>query len=78
MIAAVLFEQPSGRDVWRLEVATYKGRTFGNWRRWFLQDGVWKPTREGVTIPVERLGELQDAVADWRRANESAEPPSGS
>jgi hypothetical protein len=66
---AILFEQHHRGDMWRLEVASYEGRTFMNWRRWYQKDGSWKPTREGVTIRLERLGELEGALASWRKAN---------
>jgi hypothetical protein len=60
---SVLFEQEYRGDVWRLEVATHKGRTFGNWRKWYWKGSELSPTREGVTIPLERLPELQAALA---------------
>ena len=62
---SVLFEQTYRGDVWRLEVATHKGRTFGNWRKWYRDGDAFKPTKQGVTIPVERLGDLQSALSDY-------------
>ena len=58
MIPAILFDQPYRGDVWRLEVASHGGRTFLNWRKWYRDDDTLKPSREGVTIPLERLPEL--------------------
>ena len=62
---SVLFEQTYRGDVWRLEVATHNGRTFGNWRKWYHHGDTLRPTKQGVTIPVERLGELQLALSDY-------------
>ena len=62
MSGAVLFEQPYRGDVWRLEVASHDGRTFGNWRKWYREGDTLKPTRQGVTIPLERLSELYAAL----------------
>ena len=58
MSGAILFEHPYRGDVWRLEIASHEGRTFGNWRKWYRDGDTLKPTRQGVTIPLERLSEL--------------------
>lgn len=62
MSGAILFEQPYRGDVWRLEIASHEGRTFGNWRKWYREGDTLKPTRQGVTIPLERLSELHAAL----------------
>ena len=62
MSGAILFEQPYRGDVWRLEIASHDGRTFGNWRKWYREGDTLKPTRQGVTIPLERLSELHAAL----------------
>lgn len=64
-MTAILFEQPYRGDLWRLEVATHEGRTFGNWRKWYRDGDTLKPTRQGVTFPVERLDELQAALTNY-------------
>ena len=64
-MTAILFEQPYRGDLWRLEVASHEGRTFGNWRKWYRDGDTLKPTRQGVTFPVERLDELQAALTDY-------------
>lgn len=69
MSATLLFEQLHRGEVWRLEVAEHQGRTFGNWRKWYWADGELKPTRQGVTFPVERLAELGEAISGWSAAN---------
>lgn len=69
--ALVLFDQSHRGDVWRLEIATHCGRTFGNWRKWY-HDGVeLKPTRQGATIPLERIAELHAALGAYL----AGEPP---
>ena len=70
---SILFEHPYRGDVWRLEVAKHDGRTFGNWRKWYREGETLKPTRQGVTIPLERLAELGESVAGYF----AAQPPSG-
>jgi hypothetical protein len=63
MTAALIFDQSYRGDVWRLEVTDYDGRTFGNWRKWWRDGDTLKPSREGVTIPLERFPELH--AANW-------------
>lgn len=59
----VLFEQLYRGDLWRLEIALHNGKARGNWRKWYKDnEGEWRPSREGCTIPLERLPELADAV----------------
>lgn len=62
MSSLLLFEQKHRGHMWRLEITTYKGRSFGNWRKWYLCDAEWRPTREGCIIPLERLTELTLAL----------------
>jgi hypothetical protein len=63
-----LFEQKYRGHTWRLEVSTYKGLQFANWRKWYPCDGGWKPTREGCIIPLERLEELQASLTAYCEA----------
>jgi hypothetical protein len=63
--SVVLFDQPYRGDVWRLEVTSHNGRTFGNWRKWYRNGEALLPTREGVTIALERLPELHAAIGDY-------------
>ena len=69
MSGAILFEQPYRGDVWRLEIASHEGRTFGNWRKWYREGDTLKPTRQGVTIPLERLSELHAELGAYLAAN---------
>lgn len=69
MTPAILFEQPYRGDVWRLEVTSYDGRMFLNWRKWYRCGDTLKPSREGVTIPLERLTELAAALDGYLTLN---------
>lgn len=62
---SVLFEQLHRGDVWRLEVSEHDGRTFGNWRKWYRDGDAWKPTRQGLTIPLDRLKHLGETVTEY-------------
>lgn len=62
MSSTLIFEQAQRGDTWRLEIAAYKGRCFLNWRKWYRAEDGLRPTREGVTIPLERLPELTAAL----------------
>ncbi len=64
MSGAILFEQPYRGDVWRLEIASHDGRTFGNWRKWYREGDTLKPTRQGVTI---RWSALPSFMRHWAR-----------
>ena len=77
-----LFETPErGGHLWRLEVVTYQGRTFANWRMWWRdkESGDLKPggRDKGVTFPPERLLELLAALEAWRDANALSGPEIG-
>jgi hypothetical protein len=74
MTAALLFEQPYHGDVWRLEVTEHNGRTFGNWRKWWRDGVTLKPSREGVTIPLERFPELHAAIGAYLAENAPSGP----
>lgn len=74
--AAVLFDHRYRGDVWRLEVSTHGGQTFLNWRRWFWSGDTLRPTKEGTTIPLERLAELHAALGAYLVANDSVGLPS--
>ena len=69
MTGAVLFEVTHRGDLWRLEVSRHDGRTFINWRKWWSDDGQWKPSRQGVTFPLERMVEMHAALGDYLATN---------
>lgn len=75
MTGHILFEQKHRGDVWRLEIASYQGRDFANWRKWYPHEGELKPTRTGLTIPLQRLPDLHAALAEYLAAHGPADPP---
>ena len=75
MSGPVIFEHRHRGHLWRLEIASLKGRTFANWRKWYAvagEDG-WKPTREGCTMPLTGLGALTASLMAYH----GLEPPEG-
>ena len=72
MSGPVLFEANHKGDRWRLEVTTFNGRTFANWRKWYPKEGVWTATKSGCTFPPERLWELMASLM----AHHGLTPPS--
>lgn len=65
MSDVILFEQPHRGDVWRLEIVTYDGRTFGNWRKWYRDGDALKPSRQGCTMALERIAELHGSLGAY-------------
>jgi hypothetical protein len=70
--------------LWRLEVQTFRGRTFGNWRKWYRKGEDWKPTKEGFTFPLDRLADLTGCLMayhgleprpTWTVAARATSPP---
>lgn len=69
MTGTVLFDQPYQGNLWRLEISTHEGRTFANWRKWYWQGTDLRPTRQGTTIPLERIVELHEALGAYLASN---------
>lgn len=78
MSDALLFEVTHRGDRWRLEVSSHQGRTFLNRRKWWSDGGNWKPTRQGVTIPLERMRELHAAIGAYIALSAPTEPQTAS
>lgn len=72
MSGPFLFEAPYRGYLWRLEVSTFRGNTFANWRRWYRKEGEWLPGQEGCTFPLDALWELTEALI----AHHGLTPPS--
>lgn len=71
MSGRVLFEHRHRGNLWRFEVATFRGRTFAQWRKWYHAEAGWMPCRDGFTMPLEALGELTRALME----HHGIEPP---
>ena len=75
----ILFEQRYRGDLWRLEIAFHKGSARGNWRKWFRDDeGNWRATKEGCTIPLERIPELAGSISAYLEQKALSAPQNGS
>ena len=77
MSGPFLFEAPYRGDNWRLEIATFQGRTFANWRKWYPKDGEWKPTKIGCTFPLDGLWELTASLMAHHGLTPPGAPESG-
>lgn len=76
--AELIFEQPYKGHLWRLEISHYRGHARGNWRKWYQDQGEWKPTKEGCTIPLERVPELAGALTAYAATMAPSGPENGS
>lgn len=65
-----VYEIATNREgqVIRALVQFYRGRKMIHLRQFYEQDGEWKPTQRGIALPVDKLGELEKAVAALRAA----------
>jgi len=55
-----------------VSLATYRSRRQADVRLFVLKDGDWIPTRKGITVGVEKLEELEEAVLKLRYAAEQS------
>lgn len=78
MSGRVLFEHRHRGNLWRLQVATFRGRSFVDWRKWYLAGADWKASRDGFTMPLEALGELTRALMEHHGIDPPAAPGKGS
>ncbi len=52
-------------------ITTYKGREYADIRAYCqTDDGEWRPTRKGLTLALDLLPELEEAVRKLRKATE--------
>ena len=68
---ALIFEQAHRGNVWRLEVVCHDGHVFCNLRCWYLVGGELKPTRQGLTFPLERLKDLHESIGNYLNGSAS-------
>ena len=58
----IWIEKREGESV-RVAINEYQERTYLDIRQHFEnQDGEWKPTQKGVTLPLDKIDELKDAL----------------
>jgi hypothetical protein len=63
-----VFEKGAGQRI-EASISTYKDQTYADVRTYFEGDGgEWKPTKKGITVPLDLLGELEASVQALRQA----------
>ena len=60
----VVYEFEAGRHTIRASVSQFRGKTYLDLRTWYEPEPgqPLKPTQKGVSVPVEYLDELREAV----------------
>ena len=55
-----------GKSVIRVQKTIYKEKTYLDIRKYYLEEdsGEFKPTRKGITIPIELVEEVKTAISD--------------
>ena len=61
------FRKNAFEDV-RAVLNEYNGQQLVDIRVWIELDGVWKPTRKGISVGVDLLPELAQAVSSLEKA----------
>jgi len=79
MSGSVLFEHAKrGGATVKATIADYCGTNFLDIREWVERDGEPLATRKGVTMPLEAMRALGEALTAASRSNDSSGPSSGS
>jgi hypothetical protein len=46
-----------------VSLSVFKGRTLADLRTYYeSEDGEWRPTKKGISVPAEKLPDLKEAV----------------
>ncbi len=79
MSGPVLFEHSKrGGATVKATLADFCGSRFLDIREWVDREGEPLATRKGVTMPLEAMRALGEALIAASRSNDSSGPPSGS
>mgnify|MGYP000945934044 CR=1 FL=1 len=49
-----------------IEAKEFNGKKYIDIREYYIEsldDPIWKPSKKGVTIPIDKVGELKEIVA---------------
>ncbi|WP_397589633.1 transcriptional coactivator p15/PC4 family protein [Sphingorhabdus sp.] len=65
MSARTLLSYPHRGDTVLVQISEHGGKTFANFRKWYSDGNSLKPTRQGVTIPLEALPDLYAALGAY-------------
>ena len=49
------YELRHNGDLWRVEADDYRNRRYLTFRKWYLKDGEWTPTKAGFTMPPSAI-----------------------
>jgi len=61
----------SAKQEVRVSLNSFRGRTFGDLRLYVVnRQGLLVPTRKGITVGVDQLDELEEAVGRLRDASD--------
>lgn len=67
-----LLSVPQRGDTVLVQINEHGGKTFANFRKWYLDGDALKPTKQGVTIPLEALPELHRALGAYLASTATA------
>tara|TARA_Y100000310_G_scaffold94296_1_gene91918 strand:+ start:2975 stop:3202 length:228 start_codon:yes stop_codon:yes gene_type:complete len=64
----VVLAKSGGKELW-VSIRTFKGKDFLDIREFYLHEdsNTVRPTKKGVTLPADRLGELEAALGELPR-----------
>ena len=65
MSGYLIFEQSYRGHMWQLRAVEHDGRVHCDFRRWYWEAGLLKPSRDGLVFPMARLPELYAAMGDY-------------
>ncbi len=65
MSALTLLSIPHRGDTVLVQISELDGKRFANFRKWYGESDNLKPTKQGVTIPLEALPELYAALGAY-------------
>ena len=65
MTGRTLLTLPQRGDTVLVQISEHGGKTFANFRKWYSEGDRLKPIRQGVTIPLESLHELHNALGAY-------------
>ena len=67
----------TGNNIVRVELSEYKEKNYVNIRQWYMDKVTeeYKPTQKGVTLPLEKFFELQEAINELETEVDGILPP---
>lgn len=56
------------------DISEFKGRYLVDIRTFYQADGEWRPTKKGINVPIEKLPDLEKAIAKLKETAASLPP----